>query len=157
MRPISQKVATLGIVAALCAACAPDPPARELDPRHATALRLLELARQADPPPEELLGLVTGQPDDLELAALYDALTALAAIAGDTEPELLRIEELAGLDRCAVDLRSALPGDGSADFSIQLESTGEGWKVSWFEGPGFDWPSRRPPRGEGLTTSDPLR
>jgi hypothetical protein len=144
-------------VAALCTACALDPPAQELDPRLATALELLELARLADPPPEELLDLVTGQPDDLELAALFDALTALAAISGETEPELVRIEELAGLDRCAVDLRSTLPGGGSATFSIQLESTAEGWKVSWFGGPGFDWPSRRPPRGEGLTTSDPRK
>jgi hypothetical protein len=123
----------------------------QADSPAAAALALFELAG-ADPPPEEELGALFGSAlDELQRASL---LEALAAIADASEPTVVRTEPLSGLDRVAVDLSAAAPAGGRAEFSVQLQQAAGGeWQISWFQGPGVEWPRRGRPRGTGLTTS----
>ena len=82
----------------------------------------------------------------------------LFEIAREEDPAPDRIDALFDLGqddrlRAAVDLVASLPGGGSADYSVQLTERDGSWKIVWFNGPGVDWPERRPARGEGLSSS----
>lgn len=116
-----------------------------------TGAGLFALARQREPERETLERLFEDLRDEQRLAALYDALSALRDA---TDPVPLRVEHLDGLGRAVVDFSADLPGGGAAEFSVQLEQAGEGrWKITWFQGPGVEWPPRPGPRGAGLSTS----
>lgn len=115
------------------------------------AVALFELAG-TDPPSEAGLAELFGAGlDEVQRAAL---LEALAGIADLSEPTVVRTEPLSGLERVAVDLSAATAAGGSAEFSVQLQQAGGGeWQIRWFQGPGVEWPRRGRRRGEGLTTS----
>ncbi len=117
----------------------------------AAAVALFELATSDPPPEQELEELFGTDLDDVQLAALLEALAGITDLA---EPTVVRTVPLSGLDRVAVDLSAATPAGGSAEFSVQLErSAGGEWQIRWFQGPGVEWPRRGRPRGAGLTTS----
>ena len=69
------------------------------------------------------------------------------------------MERLESLRRAVVDLSMELPGEaaGWSRFSVQLEGGGDPpvWHVTWFQGPGIEWPPSAAVRGESLTTSAP--
>jgi hypothetical protein len=133
------------------AACraTPDPDA---GPSRA-ALRLFELARVEDPTDEQLGRLVDPVPRDGALASFLDALSGLGTAA---DPEVIAVSRPEGPEDAFVDLAAELPGGGSARFSVRLRASGaETWRVSWFQGPGVEWPTSRAGRDQGLSTSAP--
>jgi hypothetical protein len=117
----------------------------------AAAVELFELAA-GDPPSEEGIVRLFGEElDEIQLAALLEALDALATVS---EPMMVRTEPLSVLERVAVDLSATTTAGGSADFSVQLQQAASGeWQIRWFQGPGVEWPRRGGIRGAGLTTS----
>ena len=140
-----------GAALTACSDPAPPPPAGPAE----QALRLFELAGQGEPAEQQLADCFGPLPDDNSRAALLDALELLAEA---TTPRVLAEEREGDLTLAVVDLTAALPGEGSADYSVHLEgSAGAGWKIRWFRGPGVEWPRRPAPRGQGLTSSSPPR
>lgn len=149
------RAAALALLAgATLAACSNPAPSEQAGPT-GLALRLFELARQGEPAEQQLAECFGPLPDDTSRAALLDALELLAEA---TTPRVLAEERVAGLALTVVDLTAALPGEGSADYSVHLEgSPEEGWTIRWFRGPGVEWPRQRGPLGQGLTSSAPPR
>jgi hypothetical protein len=117
------------------------------------ALALFDLSREGEPDPAEVERLFGPEPDGARRAALLDALGALA------EADAVRVvgtQELALLNRVAVDLVADLAGEGPATYSVQLEPREpNGWRVTWFGGPDVEWPPSRRRRGSSLTTRSP--
>ena len=133
--------------ALLIAACATTPD----DSPQAVVLRVFELGRTGDPD-GDVLDTLFGPLEDLgDRARLLDAIEAL----GSAQPEVVAVEPLETLDAVAVDLSLALQGGGEAAVSFLLERHDDHWRVRSFHGPGTQWPSRRPPPDDGLTTSPP--
>ena len=114
------------------------------------ALELFEIAREEDPAPERLDALFELGHDDRLRAELGDALELLAVAV---DPQIVRVEPMAGPGKTAVDLVAGLPGGGSADYSVQFAEREGVWKIVWFDGPGVDWPTRSRGRDEGLSSS----
>jgi hypothetical protein len=149
--PAAWAVAVGALVLALAGCRGPSPP-EEPTPAQA-ALRLFDLATVDEPTGEQLSSCFESVPQESERAALLDALAALTSAAA---PRVERIEALDGLGLAVVDVTAELPGAGTARYSVQVAVGADGsWKVRWFGGPGTEWPRRRRPRGEGLTTSPP--
>ncbi len=131
----------------LLAGCRGAAPPAEVAP----ALALFGLAGPEDPGRAELAQVIDDSLLEHDNPALLDALDRLPQAA---PPEILRVEPLPGLGRVAVDLRAALPGGASADYSVQTALRADGaWRVVWFQGPGVDWPGRPAPRGAGPGSS----
>lgn len=119
-------------------------------PAARVALDVFELAR-LDEPSEEQLGLFEADTSLAARAALLDALDGLAL---STAPRLLAVQE-AGGDEAFVDFAAALDGGGEALFTVRVRSTGpDSWRVTWFQGPGVEWPERST-AGDGLSSSNP--
>lgn len=119
----------------------------------AVSLRLFELARIDEPSDEQL-----GTTFDPALAAdgraaLLDALSTLAHLSS---PQVVDLHQPAGPDDAFADLVAELHGGGTAHFTVRLRRGGDEtdpWRVTWFQGPGVEWPATRSKRGAGLTTS----
>jgi len=121
----------------------------------AVAMRLFELSLIDEPTDEQLGRAFDPLPPVDQRAALLDALSTLADVAS------LRIVDVdlpAGPDDAFADLAGLLPGGGSARFTVRLRKRTEGpdpWRVTWFQGPGVEWPVAESGRGDGLSTSAP--
>lgn len=112
---------------------------------------LFDLARERPRAEDRIDALFAIDRDDPRRAALLDALDQLAVA---TDPQVSDMQTLGDLGRTVVDLYGELPGGGIARYSVQLEhSPADGWRVSWFHGPGFAWPPLRAPRDQGLSSS----
>ena len=116
----------------------------------ATARELFALAA-ADPRRDDRLhALFDPRMADGDRAELLDALDALGNVAPAADVE---ITPLSGPDEVVVDLTAEMPGGGSAGYSVQLrQETDEFWRITWFLGPGVEWPASSR-KGEGLTVS----
>jgi len=132
-----------------CASKQPAPP----PDAGGVALQLFDIASAEDPTREQLEALFELDSDDDRTADLYDALRGLAPVE---QPEIVQVTELAALRKTSVDLTGSLPGGGTAGFSVELLSPAEGtWRISWFRGPGVEWPRSRLRRDQGISTSPP--
>lgn len=142
-------IVACALTTAGCPGDSPDAP--PLDPAARAALEVFDLAQRDDPDGERLEALF-GPFEEGPPADLHDALGALAA-AGP--PEIVGRERIEDLDREVVDLEAPFDGEGTGRFSVQLtvRENGDGYRVTWFQGPGVDWPPRRRPRDDGLSTS----
>jgi hypothetical protein len=128
--------AAVGLVLLSCArpATVPDTPATAED----AALELFRMAAEPDVAEERLERLFAPESDLQRRARLRDAQT------------------LDGPGRAVVDLRAQLSGGGEALYSVRVEQDEtEHWTVTWFQGPGVEWPASRSRRDEGLSTSAP--
>jgi hypothetical protein len=146
------RLAVAALLAALLA-CG-DGNGDRVDEPGAAALRLFEVARVDEPTDEQLRATFVSVPREDARAVLLDALAALA------RPEELVIVDIlrpAGAeDDAFVDLAAPLPGGGVAHFNVRLRTAEPGsWRVSWFGGPGVEWPPSPARRGDGLTSSAP--
>ena len=119
-------------------------------PRDAAA-RLFELAAGDDATDEQLLALFDVERLEDDRAGLLDAL---AKVADGGRLGNSAVEPLSGPDEVVVDLEVELAGDGSADYSVQLRRIESGeWRITWFDGPGVEWPGSGRPPDSGLTIS----
>jgi len=119
----------------------------------AAALALFTLSRGADPQGQMLETTFDAPPPADDRAALLDALELLAAVE---EPRVVDVQTPAGPQDAFVDLDAALPGGGLAHYTVRLRASAEdSWRVSWFQGPGVEWPPPRRMRGDGLSSSAP--
>jgi len=144
--------ALLLLLATLAACDGADGDRRGDDPGGA-ALRLFELARIDEPTDHQLRGALDQVPHADDRAALLDALAALTPVE---DPRIVEVVQPAGPEDAFVDLAAGLPGGGIAHFSVRLRSVEPGsWRVSWFRGPGVEWPPSRAGRGQGLSSSAP--
>jgi hypothetical protein len=146
-RPLTRVLATL-VGLALCAGCgfSVAPPEEPV----LTALLLFETATVDQPDEARLERLFELSDDELFRARLLDALEALPDSGA---PEVRQVERFDTLGRAAVDVTFALSGGSEADYSVQLKRVDESnWRVIAFHGPGISWPTRRRPRGDGLST-----
>lgn len=119
------------------------------------AMRLLELAQVDEPTDDQLRRAFHPVPSDAQRAALLDALSALADVASLRVVDVVR---LADPDDAFADLAALLPGGGSAHFTVRLRKRMEEpdpWRITWFQGPGVEWPAAGSGRGDGLSTSAP--
>ena len=119
------------------------------------AMRLFELALIDEPTDEQLLRAFDPLPPAEERAALLDALSTLVDA---TSVRIVDVDQPAGPDDAFADLAALLPGGGSAHFTVRLRKRSEGpdpWRVTWFQGPGVEWPAAGSGRGSGLSTSAP--
>ncbi len=136
---------------ALSLACSSRAPTAPASPDQA-ATSVFELARDEEldgPAAESLFGT---EIPETRLASLLDSVAALAHFG---LPELGGIQKI-GADVSVVDLTASTPGGGTAAFSFQVEGNPtEGFRVTWFAGPGIEWPPPRRTRGEGLSSSPP--
>ena len=144
-------LAALLAVLAACGCGSRDGVARA-DPA-AAALDLFELALVDEPTDEQLRDRFDPAPDHDDRAALLDALSALATVS---DPRIVEVQRPAGPADAFVDLEAGLPGGGVARFTVRLRSTEPGgWRVSWFQAPGAEWPSSPAGSGSGLSSSAP--
>jgi len=119
----------------------------------AAALELFELARGADPQGELLESTFDAPPAADDRAALLDALELLATVE---TPRVVDVQTPAGPQDAFVDLDVTLPGGGQARYTVRLRAFSvDSWRVSWFQGPGVEWPPPRRVRGDGLSSSAP--
>ncbi len=121
----------------------------------AVAMRLFELARIDEPTDEQLRRAFDPLPPAEQRAALLDALSTLVDVAS---LRIVDVDQPAGPDDAFADLAGLLPGGGSAHFTVRLRKRTEGpdpWRITWFQGPGIEWPAAGSERGNGLSTSAP--
>ena len=119
-------------------------------PEEAAALRIFGLTGAAPDEPRLQEWFELGQ-DEGRKTALLDALDALGTVV---DPEVTGVEPLPETNRAIVDILVALPGGGTALYSVQVERDGAGaWRIGWFAGPGLEWPTPGRRRNQGLTTS----
>jgi hypothetical protein len=115
------------------------------------ALRLFELAGGDDATDEQLRALFDVERLEDHRAELLDAL---ARVAGDGRAGNAVVEPMSGPDEVMVDLEVELAGGGAANYSVQLSRTEAGeWRITWFDGPGVEWPGSGGSRDSGLTVS----
>jgi hypothetical protein len=144
---LTRRAWTLALVAGLLA-CAPAP--EPLDQPSSTALEIFDLARGGDPDDARVAELFDVESNEMWRARLHDALSELSRV---DELKIERIETLEGLDRRVIDLTGRLPGEGQADYSVEVEHReGDVWKVVSFFGPGVSWPPRARGKNGGLST-----
>ena len=138
---------SLALAAPGCGPAAPEPSEPE---------RLaLELFRAAAQPERERLDLLFGPAtDEAARAVLADSVERLLPAR---EPRIVGMEELDGPDQVVIDIEAGLEGGGSGLWSVQVETADGGWRISWFQGPGVEWPPSRRRRDEGLSSSPPVR
>lgn len=140
-------LALLGVAATV--SCGGRPP--DMNDPGVVALQLFALAADA-PEQEQLESLFDPDPLSSQVVSLLEALDMLADSA---PPDLLRVETAPGADEAFVDLTVELSGGGRAGYSVKLRRLeSDDWRISWFQGPGVEWP-RLGRRGAGLTTSAP--
>jgi hypothetical protein len=140
------------VILLMLSSCGEEEPSGPAGPEQ-TALRLFELAREQQPADDLIAALFEPGLGERNRAALLESLSAFSA---PTAVQAVGSERLEGLERVVVDLSAELPAGGMASYSVQLEQAEQGeWKITWFQGPGLEWPRRERPRGEGLTTSAP--
>jgi len=128
---------------------APEPPAT---PERA-ALELFRIAAEPDATEERLERLFAPETNLARRAELRDALAALVL---PEPPAVVDTQALDGPRRVVVDLRAELAGGGEALYSVRVEQDpAEHWTVTWFQGPGVEWPASPGRRDEGRSTSAP--
>ena len=138
---------TLAFLAGVLA-CAPAP--EPLDQPSSTALEIFDLARGGDPDDARVAELFDVESNGMWRARLHDALSELSRV---DELAIEHAETLEGLDRRVIDLTGRLPGEGQADYSVEVERReGDVWKVVSFFGPGVSWPPRAKGKNSGLST-----
>jgi hypothetical protein len=143
-------LATL-LLLSLAAGCKPAQP--EAVTAEGGALLLFATAKESEISEEQLHQLFGEVGDAGARAVLLDALQELS-VAGD--PQVVDLQELAALDRTVVDLEATLSGGGVASYSVQLQPTPAGlFRVTWFAGPGVEWPPPPRRRGQGMSSSHP--
>ena len=148
---------TVLVIATVAVGCGEDesPPAPPATPEEA-ALALFRLAATPLDEDSGLDAVAEVVEADLWSDDPGSLLDAIEALRGVEDIRVVGAEGLDGLDRWVVDLEGRRPGPTLADYTVQVASAGEDlWRVVWFRGPGVEWPTRRSPRGEGLTTSPP--
>lgn len=119
----------------------------------AVALSLFALAELDEPTGEQLRELFDDELARRPPPALLDALEALAGVS---DPRVVELQELSGPDETVCDLTADLDGGGEAGFSVRLEARTPGeWRITWFQGPGVEWPRQPGRRDQGLTVSAP--
>jgi hypothetical protein len=144
--------APLALLATLAACGGPDDRRGKDDPGLA-ALRLFELARVEEPTDPQLRGALDRVPGENGRAALLDALAGLTPAE---DPRVIEVVQPAGPEDAFVDLAAGLPGGGIAHFNLRLRLVAPGsWRVSWFRGPGVEWPPAVAGAGQGLSSSAP--
>jgi hypothetical protein len=144
--------ALLAVLATL-AACGGRGDERGADDPGLAALRLFELARIDEPTDDELRETMVRVPGEGGRATLLDALAALTA---EEDPQIVEVVQPESPEDAFVDLAAGLPGGGVAHFNVRLRSVEPGsWRVSWFRGPGVEWPPSPALRGQGLSSSAP--
>lgn len=143
----------LPLVLLAVAACREPGASRAKDPQHA-ALALFELAGLPHEPDDSQLDrLLTSRPDASRRAALRDALALLGRAA---PAEVVGAAPLPDPDRAVVDVAAALPGGGTAYYSVQCRRADDGsWRVAGFHGPGVEWPRPGASKGDGLSSLPP--
>lgn len=114
-----------------------------------TVLLLFDVSRIDQPDELQLERLFEMEDDERFRAVLLDAIDRLP----EGEPDVRHVERFGDLGRAVVDVTFGMSADSEADYSVQVEQTGEtDWRVSGFHGPGVSWPPRQRPRGPGLST-----
>ncbi len=117
----------------------------------AAALALFDVADDPDAAEDRFLEMFAGKRDAGGRAELFDSLSALPEASN---LRVIGVELLEGLDRAVVDLEGDLAGGGTARFSVQLSGTEtQAWRITWFVGPGVEWPRSRRRRDQGLSSS----
>ncbi len=120
----------------------------------ATALSLFELADEPDPTDEAIRILFPDTTDADLRAQLFDALAALAEASNPRVEGLLSLDEI---EAVSVDLEADLPGGGAGLYSVRMEPLDdvERYSITWFRGPGLEWPVSRAGSGDGISSSAP--
>lgn len=127
----------------------PDPLAGAAD----AATALFALASSADDDPAGLAAVVR---EDLAAAHRVSLLESLDALGGIEDVRVISVEPLGSPDTVTLDLEGTLQGDAVATFTAQTVRLADGtWRVTWFSGPGLEWPRGRGTGNGSLTTSTP--
>jgi hypothetical protein len=117
----------------------------------AAARQLFELARQPERD-DRLEPMFDPESLKRERAGLLDALDALALAA----PTGRVVAEPSAPDEFQVAVEAGLPGGGVAHYVVQLRTDpASGFRITWFAGPGVEWPRAARSTGDGLTISAP--
>ena len=118
------------------------------------ALELFELTDIDGIAETELARRFETDPGMQTRAELLDALSGLSLVSST---ELAAVQPL-GQREAFVDVVARIEGGGQAHYTVRLRAdTPEDWRVTWFQGPGVEWPASRRRRNEGLTSSMPPR
>jgi hypothetical protein len=150
---VVRRAGALVVLLASLAACGGPDDERGVDDPGLAALRLFELARIDEPTDDQLRVALDPVPVEDGRAALLDALAALT-LAEDLY--IVEVVQPAGPEDAFVDLAAELPGGGVAHFNVRLRWVEPGsWRVSWFRGPGVEWPPSPAGPGQGLSSSAP--
>jgi hypothetical protein len=148
MRSLSRRCAPL-LAVLLLGGCGGATELEEAAPA-ATARELFALAATDTRQDDRLHELFDLRLVDGDRAGLLDALDELGSVSPAAD---VAITPLSGPSEVVVDLTAELPGGGSASYSVQLrEDTDASWRITWFLGPGVEWPASSR-KGEGLTVS----
>ena len=126
--------------------CGPDAP----EPTGPERVVLELFALSADPGEDDLLRLFGPESDGRRRAVLADSVELLRPAR---EPRIVGLEEIEGPRRVVIDVEAGLDGGGAGLWSVQVDTVADGWRVTWFQGPGVEWPPARQRRDDGLSTS----
>ena len=149
-RPARRVPLALVLVLVACGCAGEDEPGTDAA---SAALLLFEVARIDEPDDDTLAATFELAPGPDNRGALLDALGLLAE-AGD--PLVVEVLQPEGPADAFVDLTAQLPGGAVAQFNVRLRASEPGsWRVTWFLGPGVEWPARGARRGDGLSSSAP--
>ena len=149
------RLAAVGLLCALLAGCQAPEPAPVLPDHEQLALDMFAAAAAEDSRVAFAETHCDRTVDDADWPTLLDGLEALGRLE---DPTIVGSEPLDDAEPPAemmVDLEVAVGELTRASVSVRLQRTGDEWGIVWFQGPGTEWPQRRTPRDQGLSTSAP--
>ncbi|MDH3626222.1 MAG: hypothetical protein OEV00_04015 [Acidobacteriota bacterium] len=93
--------------------------------------------------------------DDTQWAPLLDALEATGRLSDPQTEGSEPLDQGPDHTEFIVDFDVAVSEVGRGAVSVRLHREDESWRIVWFQGPGFEWPSPGRPPDDGLSSSAP--